>query len=436
MILTDEFARQASMERDLAIPSALFAPPVREIVELGQSQVGFMNMFAIPLFQGITGVLPAMRFCVDELQRNCKIWEDRIEVEQENKRKGSDDSVSKDGAFSPRHMSTVSAGKKSIRGSTPPGASPASSTEHLGNQNSQKNYSRSPLSSPDSTFSHFRSLTDLPKTDQVERTGHLSSETLMPPQYSLGRQNSKPAPANLQLPFTTASAPGLVDHPSQATDNGVNVDSTSLVTDAVVPDPPVKDGSAAESFYHSNEHTRSTNSDPFNGVRADRPEWAENGTGSQATSATTGKLPLSPSTQGTSVMSDENDLDSQADDLASVSNTVTGGSKTERSRGDVSTVGTSTPASRDGANDRGSKSWSDLPAGSGAWDRGKGPLQNNENEKQLGLIGAVKGLGKKPSRSRFRFWKKKGSFTSSESTSKEKEDTPPLPTAEGASPRR
>ena len=107
MILTDEFARQASMESDLGIPScsSLRSTCERKTIELGRSQVGFMNMFAIPLFQGVTDIMPAMQFCVDELQSNKAKWQVRIEEEQEKQRKDSDDSVTMDGMFSPRAMS-------------------------------------------------------------------------------------------------------------------------------------------------------------------------------------------------------------------------------------------------------------------------------------------------------------------------------------------
>src|SRR5271167_1992064 len=105
MILTDEFARQASMEKDLGIPSALFAAPVREIIELGKSQLSFMNLFAIPLFQGVTDVMPAMEFCVEELHRNKFGWELKIREEQERSRQDSVDSAMMDGMFSPRTMS-------------------------------------------------------------------------------------------------------------------------------------------------------------------------------------------------------------------------------------------------------------------------------------------------------------------------------------------
>ena len=75
------------MEDDLGIPSALFAPPVRDsIVEMGKSQVGFMSIFALPLFQGVTGVMPAMRFSVDEMTTNKSIWESKIISGRETER--------------------------------------------------------------------------------------------------------------------------------------------------------------------------------------------------------------------------------------------------------------------------------------------------------------------------------------------------------------
>ncbi|KAI9810222.1 MAG: 3',5'-cyclic-nucleotide phosphodiesterase [Phylliscum demangeonii] len=86
-ILTDEFARQASMEVDLGIPTALFAPPVRDsVVELGKSQLGFMNLFARPLFLGVADVLPAMRFAVDHIDANKATWERTLAIERDRVR--------------------------------------------------------------------------------------------------------------------------------------------------------------------------------------------------------------------------------------------------------------------------------------------------------------------------------------------------------------
>jgi hypothetical protein len=71
------------------MPSCLFGgPPVREdIIKLGESQIGFMNIFARPLFEAVTDILPAMRFAVDEMLTNKAVWERKIVEERQSKRK-------------------------------------------------------------------------------------------------------------------------------------------------------------------------------------------------------------------------------------------------------------------------------------------------------------------------------------------------------------
>ncbi|EDU50238.1 high affinity phosphodiesterase [Pyrenophora tritici-repentis Pt-1C-BFP] len=88
-ILTDEFSNQGLMEQELEMPSCLFGgPPVREdIIKLGESQIGFMNIFARPLFEAVADILPAMRFAVDEMLINKDIWEKKIHDERHRKRK-------------------------------------------------------------------------------------------------------------------------------------------------------------------------------------------------------------------------------------------------------------------------------------------------------------------------------------------------------------
>jgi hypothetical protein len=72
------------MEKELNIPTQLFGgPPERDnIIKMGESQIGFMNIFARPLFEAVTDILPAMRFSVDELINNKATWEQRIEDEK------------------------------------------------------------------------------------------------------------------------------------------------------------------------------------------------------------------------------------------------------------------------------------------------------------------------------------------------------------------
>jgi hypothetical protein len=88
-ILTDEFSNQGLMEQELQMPSCLFGgPPVQEdIIKLGESQIGFMNIFARPLFEAVTDILPAMRFAVEEMLTNKAVWERKIDDERQSKRK-------------------------------------------------------------------------------------------------------------------------------------------------------------------------------------------------------------------------------------------------------------------------------------------------------------------------------------------------------------
>ncbi len=71
------------------MPSCLFGgPPVRDdFIKLGESQIGFMNIFARPLFEAVTDILPAMRFAVDEILTNKAIWEKKTDQERQKKRK-------------------------------------------------------------------------------------------------------------------------------------------------------------------------------------------------------------------------------------------------------------------------------------------------------------------------------------------------------------
>lgn len=70
------------------MPSCLFGgPPVRDdIIKLGESQIGFMNIFACPLFEAVTDILPAMRFAVDEILANKAVWERKIDDERRKRR--------------------------------------------------------------------------------------------------------------------------------------------------------------------------------------------------------------------------------------------------------------------------------------------------------------------------------------------------------------
>ena len=79
-ILQLEFANQGIMEKDVGIPTTLFGgpPELGNLIKLGNSQNSFMNIFARPLFESVTDILPAMAFAVDEMKANQEIWTERI----------------------------------------------------------------------------------------------------------------------------------------------------------------------------------------------------------------------------------------------------------------------------------------------------------------------------------------------------------------------
>lgn len=77
-ILADEFARQRSMEKELEIPTSVMAPPLTERASQFRSQLNFMSMFALPLFQGVADLLPNMKYTVVELTANFEMFQRKV----------------------------------------------------------------------------------------------------------------------------------------------------------------------------------------------------------------------------------------------------------------------------------------------------------------------------------------------------------------------
>lgn len=83
-ILMNEFSRQGELESELQIPTCLFGgPPDKEdALAAAQSQKGFMNLFGLPLFHGISEVMPNVSCTLPELEKNNDVWEKRIAEEK------------------------------------------------------------------------------------------------------------------------------------------------------------------------------------------------------------------------------------------------------------------------------------------------------------------------------------------------------------------
>lgn len=80
-ILQLEFANQGDMETKIGVPTTLFGgpPELGNLIKLANSQIGFMAIFARPLFEGLTKILPTMDFAVDEMKANHEIWDEKIQ---------------------------------------------------------------------------------------------------------------------------------------------------------------------------------------------------------------------------------------------------------------------------------------------------------------------------------------------------------------------
>lgn len=92
------------METEVGIPTTLFGgPPVpHDIIKLANSQIGFMNIFARPLFEAVTDILPAMVFAVDEMKENQMIWKGKIMEAKAEPHRKLKKKRSSDGFLSPR----------------------------------------------------------------------------------------------------------------------------------------------------------------------------------------------------------------------------------------------------------------------------------------------------------------------------------------------
>ncbi|KAL8848785.1 MAG: hypothetical protein Q9221_006205 [Calogaya cf. arnoldii] len=104
-ILQLEFANQGTMETELGMSTTLFGgpPELGNVTKLANSQQGFMNIFACPLFGAISDILPSMSFAVEEMRANQKIWQTRIE--QQKPAEGKQDLTSSDTGLSRRSWS-------------------------------------------------------------------------------------------------------------------------------------------------------------------------------------------------------------------------------------------------------------------------------------------------------------------------------------------
>jgi len=230
------------MESELDIPTSLMAPPRKDMLGLGQAQLGFMRVFAVPLFEGIADILPAMQYCVDELALNKGLFETAVasELEKEKEKSAQKQPQQQDDSLHPK---TLTCG---------------TTQEEL------------PLGEP-------------PIAPQLSPPPGLVDRSALPNNVDNAEEDINPVER-------------LADGPESSTAyreiNGIET-TFDAVADFVRSDPF---GMNSEKIQGPTKQrcseTTEGSSAPYSG------DWA-----SQATSATTGKMPLSPSTQGTSIVS-------------------------------------------------------------------------------------------------------------------------------------
>jgi 3',5'-cyclic-nucleotide phosphodiesterase len=105
-LLQQEFASQGEMENQVGMETTLFGgpPEIGNMMKLANGQIGFMGIFAHPLFANVTDVIPAMGFAATEITNNKTVWITRIEREKRKQQLTSEGGFN-DGAVSPRSQS-------------------------------------------------------------------------------------------------------------------------------------------------------------------------------------------------------------------------------------------------------------------------------------------------------------------------------------------
>lgn len=109
-ILQEEFANQGEMEKEVGMETALFGgpPELGNIYKLATGQIGFMSIFALPLFEGISDLLPQLQFTADHIRLNQTQWQKH--ANDELRKQGLPVEEREESAISPRSQSPPAKG--------------------------------------------------------------------------------------------------------------------------------------------------------------------------------------------------------------------------------------------------------------------------------------------------------------------------------------
>ncbi|OAL34352.1 hypothetical protein AYO20_06405 [Fonsecaea nubica] len=108
-LLQKEFAHQGEMEQAVGMETTLFGgpPELGNMLKLANGQIGFMTIFAHPLFANVADIIPAMRFAADEILTNKGVWFTRAEHEKKLQLVMRGTGPGDGGSISPRTQSPV-----------------------------------------------------------------------------------------------------------------------------------------------------------------------------------------------------------------------------------------------------------------------------------------------------------------------------------------
>ena len=90
-------------------------PELGNVLKLANGQIGFMTIFAHPLFQNVADIIPAMGFAAEEILKNKAVWFSRAEQEKRRDMLKHDTGLG-EGSISPRSQSPVAPNRRSLHG--------------------------------------------------------------------------------------------------------------------------------------------------------------------------------------------------------------------------------------------------------------------------------------------------------------------------------
>lgn len=106
------------MEQAVGMETVLFGgpPEIGNVLKLANSQIGFMTIFAHPLFQNVSDIIPAMGFGAAEILTNKGVWFTKAELEKRKEQLRRDSDFVESGAISPRSQSPAGGPRKRLPG--------------------------------------------------------------------------------------------------------------------------------------------------------------------------------------------------------------------------------------------------------------------------------------------------------------------------------